>query len=239
MNGTILNACAILGFGLLALLTRKQLAAKVQVWVKLVLGAGLVVCGLRLVWVSVSGPLPLFCKQMAIVLAALILGRLTGRALRLQKLSNRLGHYARVRLEQAGREAPGRSGEGFKVCAALFCAAPLAVLGSLQDGLSGYTYPLVIKASMDGLATMSFVSTFGLGAVGAAVPVLAWQGTIALLAHAAAPWLEQQGLLNSVNATGGFLVSFVSLLIFEVVKLEIANYLPALLWAPLLTWLWR
>ena len=210
-----------------------------QIWFKLVLGAGLVVGGLRLVWVSVNGPFPLFCKQVAIVLAALILGRLTGRALRLQRLSNRLGHYARVRLEQAGGKTPGRSGEGFKVCSALFCAAPLAVLGSLQDGLSGYAYPLVIKSLMDGLATMSFVSTFGLGAVGAAVPVLAWQGTITLLAQAAAPWLEQLGLLNSINATGGFLVSFVSLLIFEVVKHELANYLPALFCAALLTWLCR
>ena len=239
MNGTLLNASAIVACGLLAFCTRKQLPAKAQNWLKLVLGAALVVCGLRLVWLSVSGPFLLCCKQMTIVLAALILGRLTGRALRLQKLSNRLGHYARVRLERAGGGLAAPFGDGFKVCAALFCAAPLAVLGPLQDGLSGYAYPLAIKAVMDGLATMSFVATFGLGAVLSAVSVLAWQGTLALLAHAAAPWLEHWGLLNSINATGGFLVSFVSLLIFEVVKLELANYLPALCWAPLLTWLWR
>ncbi len=239
MNGTLLNASAILACGLFALITRQQLSERMQVWFKIVLGTFTAFFGLRLVWDSVNGPPLLVAKQLLIVVAALILGRLTGRRLRLQKLSNALGRFARDGIERAAEGGPTRFGDGFTICAALFCAAPLAFLGALQDGLSGYYHPLVVKSLMDGLATMAFVPAFRWGAVASAVPVLAWQGTLALLAHAAAPWLDHLGVLASINATGGLLVSFVALLIFEVARVEMADYLPSLLWAPLLTWLWR
>jgi uncharacterized membrane protein YqgA involved in biofilm formation len=239
VNGTILNVAAILVCGLFTLFTRKQLSTRVQLWFKLIIGPGTAFFGLRLVWDSVSGQPLAVAKQLGIVAIALILGRLTGRLLRLQKLSNALGRFASDGIERAAKGGPTRFGDGFSVCAALFCAAPLAMLGAIQDGLSGYYHPLVVKSLMDGLATMAFVPAFRWGAVASAVPVLAWQGTIALLAHAAAPWLEHLGLLASINATGGLLVSFVALVILGVTRVEMADYLPSLLWAPLLTWLWR
>ena len=70
--------------------------------------------------------------------------------------------------------------EGFKVCATLFCAAPLGLVGALEDGLCEDSDPLGVKAAVDGLATMSFVRVFGPGAMVSALPVLAFQGTITL-----------------------------------------------------------
>src|ERR1019366_7922208 len=112
---------------------------------------------------------------------ALMLGKVTGRGLGLQKLSNAVGRQARERIAATKPADPCRLGEGFKTCAALFCAAPLAMLGSVQDGLSGYYYPLAVKAVMDGLATMGFITLFGWGVMFAALPVLVVQGTITLL----------------------------------------------------------
>ena len=76
-------------------------------------------------------------------------------------MSNRLGREARKRIAAAKPAEPRQLSEGFKTCAALFCAAPLAILGSVQDSLSGYYYTLALKAVMDGLATMGFISVFG------------------------------------------------------------------------------
>jgi hypothetical protein len=122
----------------------------------------------------------------------------------------------------------------------LFCAAPLAILGSVQDGLSGYCYPLAVKAVMDGLATMGFVLLFRWGVLFAALPVLAFQGTITLLcAQLLKPFLEAHRLVDSVNAAGGLLVFCVALVILELKKIELADYLPSLAFAPLLTWLLR
>jgi uncharacterized protein len=93
---------------------------------------------------------------------------------------------------------------------------------------------------MDGLATMSFAALFGWGVILSAVPVLVFQGTITLVcAHSLAPFLQAHSLADSVNATGGLLIFCVALLIFEVRKVPVTDYLPSLVFAPLLTWLFR
>ena len=239
MIGTYLNAAAIVIAGMLALATRRQLSAKVQNWLKLILGVLTVIFGLRLTWLSLNGPFLQLLKQLGIVVLALILGRLTGHLLHLQKGSNRLGRFARGLIDKSAAGKPRRFSDGFNTCAVLFCAAPLAVLGAVQGGLGNYHAPLLIKAVMDGLATMAFAAGFGWSVILAALPVLAWQGTLALASQAAAPFLTQYGLVDSINATGGLLVFCVALVILEVRRIELTDYLPSLLFAPLLTWLWR
>src|SRR5436309_4474993 len=171
---------------------------------------------------------------------AVILGRLAARLVHRQKVSNQLGQGAREWIASAQPDAARRTSDGFKICAALFCAAPLGIIGALQDGLSGYFYPLAIKGVMEGLATMGFVWLFGWGTLLAALPVLALQGTITLLsAQFLEPFLNARGLLDSVNAVGGLLVFSVALVILELKKIELADYLPSLLFAPLITWVWR
>ena len=108
---------------------------------------------------------------------------------------------------------------------------------SLPDGLGHHYQPLAVKAFMDGLAAMAFVPAFRWGVVLSALPVLAWQGTLSLLALAALPWLTQHGLVAPINAIAGLLISFVSLIIFQTMRVEIADYLPAIIVAPALYWL--
>jgi uncharacterized membrane protein YqgA involved in biofilm formation len=115
----------------------------------------------------------------------------------------------------------------------------MASLGSIQDGLDGQWQTLGVKAVMDGLATMAFVGTFGWGAILSVVPVVAYQGTITLAAKLVAPHLQNQAMMDSINATGGLLVFCVALIILELKKVELADYLPSLIYAPLLTWWWK
>ncbi len=240
--GTILNVAGILLGGLAGLTQCKPLSPARESFFKVGLGAFAVYYGLRLTWLSLNGSFPQILKQLLIAVIAMTLGKLAGRLLRLQKLSNNLGRSARERIAAAKVGDPRRASEGFKTCAALFCAAPLGILGSFQDGLSGYFYPLGVKAVMDGLATMGFVSLFGWGALLAALPVLAFQGTLTLVCvQYLKPFLEAHGvgLLDSMNAVGGLLVFSVALVILELKKLELADYLPSLLLAPVLTWLLR
>jgi uncharacterized membrane protein YqgA involved in biofilm formation len=94
---------------------------------------------------------------------------------------------------------------------------------------------------MDGLAMMSFVTLFGWGGMLAALPVFVLQGSVTL---ACALYLEpflrpHGGLVDSVNAVGGLVVCTVGLVIFEIRKVELADFLPSLAVAPLITWLWR
>ena len=86
---------------------------------------------------------------------------------------------------------------------------------------------------------MGFVGVFGWGVVLAAIPVFVYQGTIALAVHRLEPFLRAHSLLDSVNAIDGLLVFCVALIILELKKIELADYLPSLAMAPLITWLWQ
>ena len=240
MIGTALNVVGILGGGIVGLLRRKPLSAATESFFKVALGVFAVYYGLSLTWQSLNGTFLQVLKQLFITVVALMLGRLVGRLCQLQRASNHLGRAARDRISAAKPGDPRRLSEGFKTCAALFCAAPLGLVGAVQDGLSGYAYPLGVKAVMDGLATMGFVRLFGWGAMLAALPVLALQGSITLAcAQFLKPLLDTHGLTNSVNAAGGLLVFSVALVILGLKKIELADYLPSLVFAPLITWLLR
>lgn len=239
MLGTILNVAAVIAGGLAGLLVKKQPSASAQNYFKVVIGAVTVYVGLHLTWISLNGSFGHILRQLTVVLLSLILGNVAGKLLRLQKASNRIGQLARDRIARATPDNPQRFTDGFTVCTFLFCAAPLGILGAIHNGLlPDYFYPLAIKAIMDGLAAMSFAGMFGWGVILSAVPLLVFQGTITLLcAHSLAPFLEAHNLIDSVNATGGLVIFCVSLLIFEVRKVHVTDYLPSLVFAPLLTWL--
>jgi uncharacterized membrane protein YqgA involved in biofilm formation len=237
--GTILNGGAILAGGVTGLVVARDLAPAHQHRLKLGLGVFVVYAGLSTVWSATNGSLGQIVKQIGVVLLALVLGNLAGKALRLQKSFNFLGQYAKERIAKARPADPNRTSEGFITCSLLFCAAPLAILGALQDGFTGDFKPLAIKSVMDGLATMAFARTFGWGVLLSFIPVVSYQGTISLAAQTLQPFLRDHALLDSVSATSGLLICCLAMIVLDLKKVRVADYLPSLIFAPLLTWMWR
>jgi uncharacterized membrane protein YqgA involved in biofilm formation len=242
MIGSFLNAGGILLGGAVGLFRRRPMSPANEAFAKVGISVLTVFYGLRLTWLSLGGPFAQVVKQVVVLVVALILGRLAGRLLRLQKASNQVGQWARATMTATQAGNPNRAGNGFKVCAALFCVAPLATLGALQGGVTSpeYFYPLAVKGVVDGLATLGLVPLFGWGVLLAALPVLAFEGTLTLLCgHFLEPLLRTHGLVDPVNAVGGVLVFSVALVMLGIKKVELADYLPSLAIAPLLAALWR
>jgi uncharacterized protein len=239
MTGSILNAIGILVGGLLGLMMGRQFSASTQLAWRGLMGVITVVIGLHLVYSGLNGnPYQIF-KQVVVLVMALTLGRFVGRLLGIQHTLNRFGQNASQRFAAARPGDPNRVSDGFTICALLFCAGPLGPIGAVQDGLLGAWQPLAIKMVMDGLAAMGFVCVFGWGVVLSALPVLVYQGTITLAVHALEPFLRAHNLLDSTSAIGGMLIFCVALIVLELKKLELADYLPSLVMAPLITWLWQ
>ncbi|MDB6067569.1 MAG: hypothetical protein JWR26_3777 [Pedosphaera sp.] len=236
LTGATLNALGILIGGILGLMMSRQFSSSTQLALRGMMGVVTIYVGLRLTWLSLNGHPYDILKQMIIVVAALTLGRIFGRFLRIQKTLNRLGQHASQQFAKARPGDPNRLNDGFLICALLFCAGPLGPIGAVQDGLMGYWEPLAIKMVMDGLAAMGFVSIFGWGVMLSAIPVFVFQGTITLAIHALEPFLREHHLIDSVNAIGGLLVFCVALIVLELKKFELADYLPSLAVAPFLTW---
>jgi hypothetical protein len=237
--GTILNVGAIVAGGATSLIAGRQLSPRIQQRIKIVLGVLTVYAGFSTIWDGIHGTLFQVLKQIAIALLALIVGNLLGKALKLQKGINRLAEQAKNAFHDEGADSSKRFGEGFVTCSILFCVGPMALLGAIDDGLYGRVRILALKSVMDGLATMAFVKTFGIGPIFAAIPVLAYQGTVTLGAQAVQPLLENHLLLASINVTGGFLILCISLVILDIQKVPLADYLPSLAVAPAITWLLR
>ena len=240
MTGAFFNALGVLFGGLFGLAVRRPLSLSTQLFLRAALGAATVFSGLCLVWLSINGTFLFALKQICIAVLAVTVGSLLGKLFGLQKISNRLGRYAGGIIAAGQSGAPRKVGDGFNACAVLFCAAPLGLIGAVADGLSNYFYLLAVKAVMDGLATLGFVKNFGWPTALSAFPVLLFLGAITFACQfCVKPWLESHSLIGSINAVAGLIACAVALVIFEVRKVELANYLPALVVAPLLAWLFN
>lgn len=234
MIGTIVNAGAIAAGGLLGLTVRKELSARKQTWLKTAMGVIALYLGFRMVWLSVGGSLGSVLLQGIVALVALLLGAWIGRVLGIQKQLSQLARYAGDQFTKArGARRPDFSA-GLVACSILYSVTPLAFVGPLQEALRADPRVLLLKAAMDGLASVAFARVFGAGAVLAALPVLAFQGTLTLTARAVLPWLQQASLLHGFGCVAGLLVAATSLVILDVKKVPLGNYLPALILGPLL-----
>ena len=251
MIGTWVNTGAIVAGGLAGLAFGNLLSPAIQQRLRTGLAGLTTFAGLSMVWSGLqAGGYFTGLRQLGIALVALSVGGLVGHWLGLQRRLNQLGRFAANRFRPdsaAGMTAGTTAGAspvsrdpvaGFLTCTILFCVGPMAILGSIQDGLDGRWQVLGVKSLMDGFATMGFVAAYGWSPILAAVPVLLYQGAITMAAQRLEPLLAVQDLKDSLNITGGFIVVTITLIILEVRKVPLADYLPALVLAPLLAHGW-
>ena len=239
MFGTILNVVGILLGGLVWLIMRRPLVAASQEYLKLALGVYTVWTGLRIALSGLHGSAGQVLKQLLVAVLALMLGKLLGRALHLQQGLSHLGRVAGQILSQTKPGYQASPPNGFLAATILFCAAPLAMLGPVQDGLNRDFQPLLLKGVMDGLVVMGLLPTFGWRVMLGVFPLAAVLVTLTQVAQWCEPMLRTYSLFDPVNVVCGLLIFCVALIIFAIRKVAVADYLPALVLAPLLTSLWR
>jgi uncharacterized membrane protein YqgA involved in biofilm formation len=169
-----------------------------------------------------------------VVLAAVVIGGTIGSLAQLEVRLERLGTRLRDRLVRSGR-GQARFVEGFVTATLIFVIGPLAILGSISDGLGHGIDQLALKAMLDGVAAVAFAAAFGWGVAASAVAIVAYQGTwtvIGALLGNLLPTAE----LAALTATGGVLLIGTGLRLLRVRQVPVGDLLPALFVAPLLTW---
>jgi uncharacterized protein len=172
---------------------------------------------------------------MLIVLGAVLVGGIAGSLLGLERGVERFGAWVQRRLV-GGTDSADRARfvEGFVVASLVFCTGPLTILGSLQDGLGDGAEQLLLKSALDGFAAIAFAAAFGWGVAASVITVVAVQGSLTLLGAALGDVLPEAHLA-AVTATGGVLLVGVALRLLRIREIAVADLLPALLVAPLLT----
>jgi uncharacterized protein len=232
--GAFLNALGILLGALIGLVRRQPFSRRHQLFFRNALGALNFFLGVRLIYLGIGGSFLSCLKQVFIGFLAIILGFWAGKFFSLQKLSNRIGRLAGNAIVITQKSGMKSWTDGFSACAMLFCAEPIGLVGGVAEGLSGFFYLFVVKALMDALAMADLIKIFRWPSALSAIPVFLFFSTVSMAtqlyikSHLTAPQLD------AVNVAAGMITCVVTIVIFEIRKVELANYLPALAMAPLL-----
>jgi uncharacterized protein len=223
MTGTFINVIAILIGGSMGMLFGPRLSDRLK---------STVLSGMGIFTSAVGMQMFLKTENMLIVLGALILGAVLGEWLNIEDWLQDLGIWIEKRISGSSEGGSGRFVRGFLTASVLYCTGPMAVLGSMSDGLGGDYLTLSIKSVLDGFLSIAFSSALGIGVVFSALPVFIYQGAITLLA-ARLNAIVSASMMNEMTATGGILLIGIAISsMLELKKIPVGNFLPALAMAP-------
>ncbi len=176
---------------------------------------------------------------MLIVLGSVLIGGIAGSLLRIEdRLEDFGGLLQRAAVRRFGASTGGEARErfiqGFVVSSLVFCVGPLTILGSINEGLGNGADQLLLKAALDGFAAIAFAASFGWGVGASVIALVAIQGSLTALGAVLGSFVPDAHL-SALTATGGLLLVGVAFRLLDLKQVKVADLLPALLVAPLLT----
>ena len=222
MFGVIVNVITVLAGAGIGLLFKKGIPERVSQAAMTGLGA----CTL---YIGISGSL---CgENVLILIASIVLGAITGTLLNIDGAINTLAQKVENKFKKEGKEVS--LAEGLISATLLFCVGSMTVTGSIQAGLTGDHSVLITKAMLDLVSSMMLASSLGAGVLLSAVSVLVIQGSLVLLAGLIAPFMTA-GAINEMTCAGSLLIVMIGTNLMGITKIKVADYLPAILFAPIL-----
>ena len=221
MRGTIVNVVAVLVGSGIGLAIGNRLPERMQRVITTGLGLSTLLIGMQMA---------LMVQNLLVVIASMVIGGVIGELLEIETGLERAGEWLKAR----SRSGSGTFVTGYVTASLVFCVGPMTIVGSIQEGISGNPDIIYTKSLLDGAASVAFASSLGIGVSFAAVTVLVLQGALTLLGKQLA-FLLRPEILNELTATGGLLILAIGFLLLDVKRLRVANLLPALAVAVLLT----
>lgn len=236
--GTVLNVAAILIGAGLGVLIGHRLPERTRRTVTDALGlVTLVIGGLNIAALGDADYIAAVGGggTLLVVLGALLIGGIGGSLLRIEERLESFGAWLQGRFTRGeATESRARFVEGFVDASLVFCIGPLAVLGSLSDGLGQGIDQLALKSTLDGFASLAFAASLGWGVAASAIAVGVWQGLLTILGALLGAFMSA-ALIASLTATGGVLLLGVGLRLLNIRQVPVGDLLPALLMAPVIT----
>ena len=217
MTGTLVNTGAVVAGSLLGVMIGKRLPDRVKTIVMQALGLSVILIGLQM---ALSGTRPL------LVIGSLLLGAVTGELMDIEGRIAVVGEWLKRRFQSESSTFV----QGFVTASILYCTGAMVIVGSIRDGTVGDPSILYIKSLLDGVASIAFASSLGVGVAFSALSVFAIQGAITLLASKLA-FLQSPGVIEAVTATGGLLILGIGINILEIKQIRVGNLVPALVYA--------
>lgn len=217
MLGTIVNALAIIIGSLLGLLLNKGIAENYKNIVMSGVGLSVVLIGLKSALTSDS---------LMVVIFSIVIGAVIGEFLKIEEKLERLGNYLEQKVASKSSEQSSFA-RGFVTASLVFCVGSMAIVGSLESGLTGTHQTLFAKSVLDGVTSIIFASTLGLGVLFSSLAVFVYQGLITLLAVFLKGYLVAE-TISQMTSVGGLLILAIGFNMLKITSIRVGNLLPGI-----------
>ena len=225
MLGTIVNALAIVVGGLLGTFFKNKISSEYNETIMKALGLSVILIGLK-------GAFQVKDEDLLLLIICLALGSLLGEMMKIEKGIEKIGAWLESKFSKQNGIA-----NGFVTASLVFCVGAMAIMGSLEAGLSNNNSVLFAKALLDGIFAIIFSSTLGLGVCFSGVSVFLYQGFITLTASLMKEFLTAE-VVNQMSAIGGLLIVAIGMNMLDIKRIKVGNMLPAI-FLPLLYYIFR
>lgn len=212
-SGAVVNFILIVIGSLIGVLFNRRISERLNK----ILVTGM---SLSVLYIGISGLIADDINVLTVVLSFAV-GSLLGELLNLDKHINTLAEKVENRFNGT------KISEGFVTGTLVFCVGAMLIVGSIRSGLSGDNTTLYSKSLIDGITAAAFASTFGIGVMFSAIPVLILEGGLTMIAAAVQPILTTE-VVNHMSVVGSLLIVAIALNMLEITKIKILNLIPAI-----------
>ena len=223
MIAVIVNAVLVIVGGGIGCLCKKAIPKRITD--AIMMGVGLCILAIGITGIFDG-------KNTLIAIISIVLGAVVGSLIDIDKRLNSFGDWMQNRIKK-DENSNSTFSEGMVTASLLFCVGSMTVTGSIQAGLTGDNSVLITKAMLDLVSSMMLASSLGIGVLLSAVAVFVIQGGLVLLAGMLAPVMSV-GAINEMTCAGSILIIMIGTNLMGITKIKVADFLPAILFAPVL-----
>lgn len=233
--GTVINTIAIIIGGVAGNFTGKLFREEQQ-------NAVNKACGISVLFIAIAGAMQgmmsidgnaLVSGRSMMVVLCLVLGTITGELIGIEKGFESFGEWLKVK---SGNSGDKQFVDAFVTASLTVCVGAMAIVGAIQDGITGDYSTLAVKAVLDCIIVAVMTSSLGKGCAFSAIPVFAFEGTITLLARLISPIMTEAAIAN-LSLVGSILIFCVGLNLVWGKTIRVANMLPGIVFAVIVAYL--
>ncbi len=217
MLGTIVNALAIIAGSLLGLLFSKGIPENYKEIILSGVGLSVILIGIRSALVS---------NNLMVIIFSVIVGALLGEWLNIEKKLESLGAFLESKVVAKSNDSKSFA-RGFVTASLVFCVGSMAIVGSLESGLTGNHQTLFAKSVLDGVTSIIFASAMGLGVMFSSAAVFIYQGMITITAVFMKSFLVP-ATIEQMTSVGGLLIMAIGFNMLKVTAIRVGNLIPAI-----------
>ncbi len=218
---TLINALAIILGALIGVLLGRNFPDRVR---------SIVYQGIGLCVLVIGIDMALSYDNIVLVVFSVLLGAVTGELLKLDEKMVNLGNWLKGRI----KSKDARFTDGFVTASLIFCIGSMAILGSIDEGIRGDRTILLTKSILDGFISIPLASTYGIGVMFSALPIILYQGSITIAASQSQAFFTPE-IITQITSVGGLLIMGIGITLMDLKKVNVTNLLPSLIYVVLFT----